>query len=198
MAKRELIMNINNLGKTLLCAYRHLEAITNAYEKLIKKIALNSIYSSISGPNNTFSVTNKMLDLLDKKEKYLNLKVICEKTILNLNDEDKKILCLIYFDNVNYTMCAKLLNISVRTFFRRKQTAIANFCFQLEKLGYDEKYFLKNYFDDQIFIEYYNLVESSGKKKLKENQVDALEDKLVFKMINRIEKSYTLKKAYGY
>ena len=191
-------MNLEIFGKTLLYAYRHIERITEAYEKIVKKIALNSIYSNISGANNTLTITNKMIDLLDKKEKYLNLKVICEEAIFRVNDEDKKILCLLYFDGVNYNVCSKLLNISTRTFFRKKQTAIANFCFQLEKMGYDLNYFIKNYSNDKILAEYYNMFCVEGKKRLSETDVKNSQEKIIIKIIKDIEKSFTYKKAYGF
>ena len=189
-------MNLKIFGKTLLCAYRHIERITEAYEKIVKKIALNSIYSNISGANNTLTITNGMIDLLDRKEKYLNLKIICEETIFKLNDEDKKLLCLIYLDGVNYNVCAKLLNISTRTFFRKKQTAFANFCFQLEKAGYDSKYFLKNYSDDPILSEYFKSF--ADDKNISEEEERKQNDRMVIKMLSTIEKAYTYKNAYGY
>lgn len=188
-------MNFEIFGKTLLHAYRHIEKITDAYDKVVKKIALNSIYSNISGANNTLTITNKMIDLLDKKEKYLNLKVICEEGIFRLNDEDKKILCLLYFEGVNYKVCSNLLKISTRTFFRKKQTAIANFCFQLEKMGYDLNYFIKNYSDDKILGEYYNLFSNTDKKNISEFSNN---ERIVIKFIKDIEKSYPYKRAYGY
>ena len=164
-------MNLKIFGKTLLSVYRYLETITNAIENLVDKTTMNSMYLSQQKNLTTFDLSTKLLDLLDKKQKMINLKVICEKCVNQLDDQDKKILYLIYFEGVKSTMISKILNISIRTVFRRKEIALTNFEFLLRKEGYDINYFKENYSSEKWLMDYYRFT-SKGftAKEMKDNE----------------------------
>ena len=164
-------MNLKIFGKTLLSVYRYLETITNAIENLVDKTTRNSMCLSQQKNLTTFDLSTKLLDLLDRKQKMINLKVICEKCVNQLDDQDKKILYLIYFEGVKSTMINKILNISIRTVFRRKEIALTNFEFLLRKEGYDINYFKENYSSEKWLMDYYHFT-SKGftAKEMKNNE----------------------------
>lgn len=150
-------------AKTLLSLYRHLKTMANSIDNLIKRIGINSAFNH-SVYNATLLDSNKIIELTERKIKIINLKVIIEKALRALRDRDLKLLVLRYVDNVNYKAIIKLLNITERTYFRRKEVAIANFANQLSLLGFDAKK-LSKYLENENWIKntYYQTLNASAK-----------------------------------
>lgn len=74
--------NIENeiWGKTLLSLYRHLGAISNSIDNLIKRIGINSAFNH-SVYNSAYVDSNKIIELTERKIKIINLKVLIEKAL---------------------------------------------------------------------------------------------------------------------
>lgn len=151
-------------GKTLLSLYRHLHTMANSIDNLIKRIGINSAFNH-SVYNSTIKDSNKIIELTERKIKIINLKVIVEKGLNNLKEKDLKILVLAYVDGLNYKKIIELLGITERTYFRRKEIAIANFSENLSLLGYDAKKF-STYLKSENWIKntYYQIINSSASK----------------------------------
>jgi DNA-directed RNA polymerase specialized sigma24 family protein len=95
--------------KTFLNAYRCLEKITQAIDKIVLTTGLNSNYD-------TKSSANKIIELTERKITLINLKLLIEKTLNQLDTKDAKLLLLKYVDKVKSEDIAKVFNISNRTF----------------------------------------------------------------------------------
>ena len=163
-------MDLIIFSKTLLNVYNYLETITKAIEKLVNASVVNTCYRC-GYRNSTIEQSNKLIDILDKKQKLINLKVICENALLELDDEDKKILCLYYFDNLKAEKIASLFDICSRTVFRKKQKAIQNFSFRLLANGYDLDYFKKRYGDEKWLSDLYCYTRESEIKEQREIEI---------------------------
>ena len=97
-----------------------------------------------------------MIELSERKRKMINLKIAVEDSLVSLNLIDKRILGLVFIDGVKSERVAKLLNMSLRTFFRRKTKALNNFMEEMELSGYNAEYFMKEYSQEKWFISVYN------------------------------------------
>ena len=151
-------------AKTLLSLYRHLHTMANSIDNLIKRIGINSAFNH-SVYNSTIKDSNKIIELTERKIKIINLKVIIEKGLNSLKEKDLKILVLAYVDGLNYKKIIELLGITERTYFRRKEVAIANFAENLCSFGFDAKKF-SNYLKNENWIKntYYQTLNSSATK----------------------------------
>ena len=158
--------NIDNelWGKTLLSLYRHFGVMANSIDNLVRRIGINSAFRHTIY-DSTIVDSNKILELTERKIKIINLKVIVEDILSDLNMKDLKILTLCYVDGVEYKKIIKLLNINQRTFFRRKEIAIARFSNKLAEMGYDADK-LEKYLHNENWIKntYYQIVNSTASR----------------------------------
>ena len=158
--------NIDNelWGKTLLSLYRHFGVMANSIDNLVRRIGINSAFRHTIY-DSTIVDSNKILELTERKIKIINLKVIVEDILSDLNMKDLKILNLCYVDGVEYKKIIKLLNINQRTFFRRKEIAIARFSNKLAEMGYDADK-LEKYLHNENWIKntYYQIVNSTASR----------------------------------
>lgn len=182
-------------GKTLLMLYRHLETMAKSIDNLVCRIGINSAFNH-SVYNSTIKDSNKIIELTERKIKIINLKVIIQKALKKLKDKELKLIALYYVDGVSYKKVQELLNITQRTFFRRKELAIAHFSDELANLGYDAEK-LKDYLKNENWIKntYFQVVNSSAnfflKNKESKNQYKLL--KLVLNDFgDNLSKSYPI------
>ncbi len=151
-------------GKTLISLYRHFGVMANSIDNLIKQIGISSAFRH-SIYNSTIIDSNKILELTERKIKIINLKVIVEKALNKLSDKDLKVLTLFYIDGVNYKKIEFLLGINERSFFRRKELALARFSCILADLGFDSSR-LNEYLHNEKWImnTYFQVVNSTASK----------------------------------
>lgn len=145
--------SINNeiWGKTLISIYRFLPSIADAIDNLIRKKTVNSLYFNSNFQSSAYEIANSVIELTERKVKLINIKIILEKAITNLKPNDKKLLVLYYIDNVNKFDIMKMLNISQRTFFRRKELALKSLGKNLSFLGYNHNK-LKEYLSSEHWL----------------------------------------------
>lgn len=126
--------------KTLLKVYRYLERICGAIDKIIMQSALNS--SNILGQNyfynNVYSITQKLIDLSDRKVTLINLKILIEDVLKGLDENDAQLLIEKYFDDNKFKDIAEKRGVSIRTIFRKVEVAEINFSKRLNMLGYND------------------------------------------------------------
>lgn len=120
-------------AKTVLEVYRHLETICGAIDDAVKKTSMSGF--GISG--DTRYSADKMIELISKKKKLINMKVLVEKTLTSMNIVDTKILTLFYLDSVKAKDIASMLDMNIRTFFRRKDLGLSSFASIMKSSGFD-------------------------------------------------------------
>ncbi len=146
--KKELVWT-----KTLLTVYRYLERICGAVDKIMMKSALGS--SNIVGQNyfynNVYTITQKLIDLSQRKVTLINLKVLIEDVLSEMNPDEAKLLIERYFDGSKARVLAEKRNISIRTVFRKISDAEKTFTLKLHFKGYND-FKMKEFISDEEWI----------------------------------------------
>ena len=131
--------NNNNWSKTILGVYKYLPRVTLAFDKLVKSRAYNSSATSLYNLafNDIMNVANSIINLTQRKNNLINLKVIIDKTLKSIDLTSARILIYKYFDNKKSADIAKMLNVCNRTYFRKVNSALTHFTYALARQGYD-------------------------------------------------------------
>ena len=150
---------------TILTVYKYLERICGAIDKIIMQRALGS--TNIVGQNyfynNTLAVSEKIIDLSERKITLINLKVLIEETLAEINQNDAQILIYKYVDCLRHREIADACGVGLRTIFRKTASAEATFKSRLCSKGYNDiklKDMLRN--EGWINNIYSNLVEKDN------------------------------------
>lgn len=126
--------------KTILTVYRYLERICGAIDKIVMQSALGS--SNIVGQNyfynNTLTVSQKIIDLSERKVTLINLKILIEDTLAEINSQDAQLLIVKYLDGKDNSQILETLDMSKRSFFRKLPLAEMSFKRKLTSKGYND------------------------------------------------------------
>ncbi len=125
-------------ARTVLTVYRYLERIAGAIDKIVLQSALSSAYVSSENfyQNNVYTVSQKLIDLGQRKITLINLKLLIEDALKFVSEKDAEILVEKFFDGVKSKDIAQNHNISMRTVFRRIDAAVKSFSNVLCMKGY--------------------------------------------------------------
>ena len=143
-------------SKSTLSIYRYLSTMSKSMDKLIIANSTNSNSVMLQKYQTTHYQANKIIDLIDRKRKIVNLKVIVDDVVSKLSKSDRRIITLVFFDGVKSEIASQLLGVSLRTFFRRKVNALKQFAMVLQALGYDEEFFESEYAYEKWFMSVYD------------------------------------------
>ncbi len=154
-------------AKTILTVYKHLERLSDAFDKIILKSGLAS--GNVVGQNlfynNVGSVTQRIIDLSQRKITLINLKILTEKALLGLKKKDAEILLERYVDGRKCREIADESQVDIRTVFRKINSAEASFVKNLHMLGYDGKSLAKM-LEEEGWIK--NVYEEYAEKNIKD------------------------------
>lgn len=173
-------------SKTILSVYRYLEAISNAIDNIVVKKSINSAFYNNGRLNSAFECANEIIDLTERKVNLINLKVLTEKILMGLEPMQRKVLTLTYIDNLSRDEICSLLEISTRSFFRKKNDGILGFVKALNFMGYDAKKIATTFESEKWLLNLYN--KNCGKlKKECKVQVDNNEYKFIKNIIRKYD-----------
>ena len=110
-------------SKTLLSIYRHLEPLTKNIDKIVSSQSVNSFY----GTDDVFSISNRIIEMTEKKILLINIRVLIDETLLSMDKEYAKVLILRYLDGCSNEQIKSLLELPERTMFRRLDKATVLF-----------------------------------------------------------------------
>lgn len=159
-------MKDNCWTKTLLGTYRYLENIAGAIDKIVMKTALNSFHFCREECNNVYSISNKIIDLADRKVTIINLKIIIDEVLMEIPESDAKLLIERYFENVKCRVMAENFGVSMRTLFRKLTNAENNFTKKLIAKGYGENRLNELLKNEKWILNYYDQVAHKGGENL--------------------------------
>lgn len=171
-------------SKSALTIYRHLETMSSTVDKIILYTGKTSYSSLLQKYQSTYYQTGKMIELIERKRKMINLKVAVEDAFSTLSITDRRILGLVYVDGIKSEKVAKLLNMSLRTFFRRKCIALSNFSDSMESAGFNNEFFIKEYSKERWFLAVYN---ECLQKNTNEDSLNGLLVKRVMNEVGQVE-----------
>lgn len=140
-------------AKTILTSYRFLERIAGAIDKIIEKKALSSSYMMGSDilTNNTLALTDKIIELSQRKVKLINIKVLVEKALKNMDKTAALLLIKKYFEKQPVEEIMQQFPLPRRTYFRKIGEAESAFEAQCALLKFDNKK-LNEYLKDEGWI----------------------------------------------
>lgn len=155
----------NNLiwAKTILSVYRYLERICGAIDKIMLQSALGS--SNILGQNyfynNTYAISQRLIDLSERKVTLINLKLLTDETLKSLKPKTARMLIERYFEGKKVKDMAEQEQTTIRTVFRRISLAEEKFGATLQKNGYND-FHLRKLLEHEQWIK--NVYESMSSK----------------------------------
>lgn len=140
------IMQKNIWAKTILTSYRFLEKVADSIDRLVETKALNSFYMSGQNfsKNNVYVITESLINLSERKKKLINIKLLTEKALQNCQKDYAQILIERYIDGDKAKEISLRHELSMRTYFRRLNSAETQFLCLLSQYGFNENY-LQNY-----------------------------------------------------
>ncbi len=142
-------------SRSALSIYRYLETMSKSLDKVVLDIGKGSGKVSCKNYQTTHLQTSKMIKLMDRKRKLVNLKVVVEECLAGIPEDSRRILSLFYMDGITANLISQLLGVSLRTFFRQKTKALDSFCFELDKRGYGKAFFEEEYSCEKWFSSVY-------------------------------------------
>ena len=172
-------------AKTILFAYKYLGSLCRSIDKTVKNIAVHSFYIGgyWSEGNSTQNISQKILELSNKKIDYINLKVMIEKTLQSMKKDNAKILILRNIKELSIQTIANLLNMSERTYYRKANCALNEFANIMEKVGCSVEKLEIGFWDDQFIKSIYKITDSENFSVL--NSIEAereLIDEYIFSL----------------
>jgi hypothetical protein len=136
--------------------------MSNTIDKMVLDLGKSSNSALSHRQYSTYYHASKIIELMDRKRKMINLKIAVEDAISKLNKTDRRIMTLVFFDGAKSEMIAKLLGISLRTYFRKKVNALVKFADLLQEMGYDSDFFQNEYSSEKWFMAVYDECVSKG------------------------------------
>lgn len=137
----------------MLSVYRYLQRVAGAMDRMILERGLHctNLLGQNYFNNNVYSVTQKLIDLSQRKVTLINLKILVEETLGTIGCENAQILIEKYFDGVKAREMTQIHSKSMRTIFRKIDSAVEAFACKLLSKGYtDEK--LHNMLEKETWI----------------------------------------------
>ena len=159
----------NIWAKTILKSYRYLERIADAIDRMIESRGLFSMNQNSSNYyyTNIWSVSEKLIELSERKVKLINLKLLTEQALSKCGKEYANLLISKYINNNTNEQIIEKYNLSTRTFFRKIERAEQRFENVLELLGFNHENlnkFLQN--ERWIMVVKERYEETSGLKEI--------------------------------
>lgn len=167
-------------SKSALTIYRYLETMSNTIDKIVMTTGKTSYSSLLQKYQSTYYQAGKIIELVERKRKMINLKIAVEEAYSNLSVMERRIVGLVYVDGVKSEKVAKLLNMSLRTFFRRKLIALSNFSDEMELAGFNSEFFIKEYAKERWFMSVYDEYLQRGSNE------DSINSNVVRRVFNEV------------
>ncbi len=143
------------LSKTILSVYKYLGAISNAIDNLVLKKSINSGFYNNGRYTTAYEAADEIVELTERKVNLINIKVLTEDCLMELEPLTRKVLTLLYVDNVKRDGICEVLNISTRTFFRKQKEGIKAFEKRLICKGYTKEKILTLFNKEKWLINLY-------------------------------------------
>ena len=175
-------------SKSALSIYRYLSTMSNTIDKIVLDMGKGSNCSTSQKYHSTYYQASKIIELMDRKRKMINLKIAVEDAISKMDKTNRRIMTLVFVDGAKSELIAQLLGVSLRTFFRKKLNALKEFTALLHEMGYDEGFFESEYFGERWFMAVYNECVYKGCEN--EDTMDKYLVKRVFNEVSKINLAY--------
>ena len=161
--------------KVLLLSYPHLANIIDDMDKLVCQKAYSSFTNNIS----CLDLSEKIITIIDKKDRLIDLKIKLDEIFKNFSIEELWLLEQKYFKrkSVLKKLSGKItIQYTLRTYFRKQNRLLEKFSKSLCHKGMIESWFLERYGDIEWFNSLYSRLKYEEKTKIKkaEKETDEL------------------------
>ncbi|MBE7074912.1 MAG: hypothetical protein E7376_02925 [Clostridiales bacterium] len=168
-------------GKTILSSYNYLQHLCNSIDKLVKMVAVNSYYSyTFKNTQNSISnISDKIINLTNRKIDYINLKILIEKALKDIPTLYAKLLILKYIHKLPILKACEILNISKRSSYKKLEQALSSFMAKLATFGYNTEKIEVEFFGDPFINSIFKLIERNN--FVLDEKADVISNDSVFK-----------------
>lgn len=135
--------------KTLLDMYNNFDRFIMIADNKFDRIVSKSLYCHGA------SLYEELMCLMARKNNCKIAKQLVEEALRLLTKQGNKILHYYYIDNLPFKTIAQMECINIRQIFRNFDKEIANFAYNLSKLGYSSDIIQKEFGTDSIFNSVY-------------------------------------------
>lgn len=148
--------------KTILTCYLSFDKVIKMLENMVYDKAKSTHTAAFDYPQeSTFNQITKLIDLIDKKSRLVNLKVIADTVLEKLELKHAQVINQKFFLGKEPEEITCALNISMRTLHRRLLDALEKFANVMVAMDYDKEWFCDNYFDQSWLKNQYYAFERS-------------------------------------
>lgn len=126
----------NNWAKTLLYVYKYLDRVCDGIDSLVDQNALGSFH--YRSENEVHSVTDRIVNLIERKAKLVNIKVLVDTCLLKSDKFNAQLLIERYIDDDCSENIAKRHQLNIRTYFRKLVQAESSFSILMLREGFDD------------------------------------------------------------
>ncbi len=148
-------MKQNNWIRTLLKSYNYLERIVRGIDKTVKKISYNSFYYNSANYVSTYALSNKLIDLNERKVLLINTKILVDKMLKYIGNKGAKYLTLRFVDGLKNEEIAISQKKSIRTVSRNVHNYLLKAQEFLLKQGFDSQKLFKLFREEQWVLDIY-------------------------------------------
>lgn len=148
-----------NWSNTALVAYSSLPKICQELDFCVKS-RVNSAFQSKHLRNGIQNeqLIGEILQLNDEKRKIVNLRFIVSEALKKIENADKRILTLRMLEKKTFQQISEIMEISLRSVFRRLANAENSFELNLKKAGYGEEWLENEYGNDKYIRPIYKRI----------------------------------------
>ena len=148
-------MQQENWVKTLLSVYERIDKVVYGIDKTFNKICFGSFSYNSAGYRSTYEVSNKLIDLSERKILLINTKLLIKKFLSSLGKKSRELLILRYIKRLKNEDIASLKKCSIRTISRKITECVTKCANYLSFLGYDNNRLRKMYSGEQWILDNY-------------------------------------------
>lgn len=156
---------LNIYVKTLLEAYRTLPNVIKILDQIIESRASNAMLSS-GLFSSTYDEIDKVIELSERKDKLLNLYVICDNMLRMLPEKQRKFAIMKFVKKRNIESIAEELGTTKRSVYRSANNIIKLLCIKLLERNWDTKFIEFQICENEHWLE------TIFEKKLKEEEAN--------------------------
>lgn len=124
-------------SEAIVKSYRLLNKKCEAIDKFIHNHAL--YFGPCTAEYGALDVCNNIIELMERKNQLINLKIIVDNSMKNLSEQDRKILFIKMHYKISMAEICGILELKERTAFRRIEKAYENLALELNKSKYVKK-----------------------------------------------------------
>lgn len=137
-------------AKALLSSYAYLENICGSIDKKVISYGIGS-----ASNRDAEFVADKIISLIERKKFLINTKLLIDKALYGISADYARAIILKFIDKIKVETASKVMNVSLRTYFRKVEIGVDKFASELLSFGYDEKKLYQIYSGENWIFEIY-------------------------------------------